>query len=267
MASCPGLETLKFIRCDDILHKSCQVLLEKFLRYIVNGGSQWPPGLRSVHDAAFGVDAGILDEHIQAVDLDLHPDKDPCLAIGTFLQLLYLENMYYHIECYLGDSFAEDILVLGQSGLSPASSNVDSSNADTLYLDNVKSAAHSFLYELSKAAKELETLAIRTHHLCGAFENPDAFLEMLGEWRPQHLKRLVFYNPSGLPGYRCNAYRPEDIQGLKDLIMWYQNAGHMCSQALYDCGGDAPSREQVVKTYEYYIMPKVEVLVMNEKVD
>ncbi|KAL2204092.1 hypothetical protein CC79DRAFT_1400330 [Sarocladium strictum] len=258
IASCPRLEMLKFIRRNDVLHKSSQMWLEKSIRHILSGGSEWPPGLQSLRDAAFGVDAGILDEHIQIVDVDLRPDKDACLSLRAILQLPALKTLHYRTECYLGDPSAED----SQSGLSPASSNVE-----TLYLDNVTGTSHGFLYELSKAPKKLETLAIRTHHLRGAFDNPDTFLEMLRESQPQHLKRLMFYNPSGLSGYRCNAYRPEDIQDLGNLTMWYQNAGDMCLQALYDCEGDSPNREEVVKTYEDYIMPRVEVLVMNGRVD
>ena len=79
IASAPRLESLTFVRRDDLLHKSCQAWLYKAIQWQLTlqkgwepfSGFQWPQGLCSLRRLAVGVDTGVADENIEAVDGNL----------------------------------------------------------------------------------------------------------------------------------------------------------------------------------------------------
>ncbi|KAH8171450.1 hypothetical protein LIA77_08217 [Sarocladium implicatum] len=256
IASCPRLEALKFIRRDDVLHKSCQNWLEKSIRHISSREAEWPAGLQSIRDAAFGVDAGILDEHIQVIDPELRPDRDGAHSLAAFMRLPSIEALYYRTELLLGDEEAED-----QEPDYDPEFLIDS-NVKYLFIDNISGTAAMTLESLYGAPVALETLAMR-FSLDQSLNNVDESLELLAESQAKSLKQLMFYNPGGICGYRTDAYRPENIQQFQGLKLWYQSIQDVELQALYDNDGESPSREDVMDAWTKYMLPETEVLILD----
>ena len=256
IASCPRLEQLRFVRRNDVLHKSCQDWLEKAIRHISSREAEWPVGLKNVREAAVGVDAGILDEHIELVDLDLRPDRDGAASIEAFMRLPSVETLYFNTELLMGDSEAEE--EDDEYGLD----FMFDSSVKHLFIDNISGTSSNILEALYGAPLALETMAMRfTYGEC--LDNPDQTLELLAESQAKTLKRLMFYNPGGLHGYRCDSYRPEDMQQFQGLRLWYQSIVDVELQAEYDTEGDSPSREDIMEAWTKYMLPNTEVLILG----
>jgi hypothetical protein len=185
------------------------------------GGSDWPAGPKSLRDAAFGVDAGILDEHIQVVDQDLRSDRDGKHALAAYLQLPEIKTLYYRTASFLGDTHTDDD---GDAKLALVDLPSGSSGVETLYLDNISGVSDSFLVALSNAPLKLQTLSIRLNDDGTGIECLNTFFRALQEAQADHLERFMFYSTAGLAGDRFESYLPEDMDYFWNLTIWYHTS-------------------------------------------
>jgi hypothetical protein len=137
-----------------------------------------------------------------------------------------------------------------------------SSTVTQLYLDHVRgeyTETPAFLLKLLAMPRALESCAIRWRD--GEFD-PAGILGSMHQ-HDKSLKQMMFYNPGSMVGYRCSAYRPEDLpEG--PLSMWWQSAEDVELQALYDSEGDHATREDVVNAFLKYLdREHAEVIILD----
>lgn len=283
IASAPRLESLKFIRRNDLLHKSCQAWLFKLIRsQLTTGrwkwlpGVEWPPGLRSLRELAVGVDAGVLDSNIDVVDENLIPDWEGPGEISAMMRLPSLTSLYYHTAAIPQEDDPDSDDNNSDSGSGSGQQTVrralapetpeKSSNVSQIYLDGVRrgsrndSPVSDFYTNLLAMPRALRSCSVR---MADDECDPANILFALSDFQQETLQKMMFYNPGSIVGYRCSAYRPEDVPKAP-LTMWWQTAEDVGLQALYDREEGQATREDVVKAFLRYMdREHAEVIILD----
>ncbi|KAH8168501.1 hypothetical protein LIA77_11765 [Sarocladium implicatum] len=289
IASAPRLESLTFIRRNDLLHKSCQAWLFKAIqRHLpANKGvqsfaePQWPRGLHAICNLAVGVDAGMADESIEVVDAELRAPWEGQDELAAMMRLPSLTSLYYHTGPFPeededdwesdedGDDDANSLMDEDQVVLEDVQGKTEpvmpkqSSTVKQLYLDMVRGAytdMSPFYTKLIAMPRALESFSLRWAR--GEY-TPANILGALGLYQEHSLQKMMFYNPGSMVGYRCSCYRPEDVPSAP-LTMWWQCAEDVELQALYDGNGDPATRKDVVNAFRACIAgKKPEVIIFD----
>ncbi|KAK0385227.1 hypothetical protein NLU13_7704 [Sarocladium strictum] len=274
IASAPRIESLKFIRRNDLAHKSCQEWLFKSICHRLSlgpswlPGSDWPIGMRSLRDVAVGVDAGILDESIEFVHEDLLPAWEGPAEVSALMRLPALRSLYYHTAAIpLGydcdeDPGSEDGSVF-RAIMEPETPR-DSSHLAQIYLDGVRGGRHDnnvseFYVKLLGMPHDLRSCAVR---IADGEWDVSSILFALADYQEHCLQKMMFYNPASLVGYRCWAYRPEDMPRAP-LTMWWQCTKDVGLQALSEDEREATREDVVMAFLQYMHRQTAEVIILD----
>ncbi|KAH7371977.1 hypothetical protein BKA66DRAFT_513945 [Pyrenochaeta sp. MPI-SDFR-AT-0127] len=208
LANCPRLRNVKFVTpgvdraLDDT---SCLGWLELFIQDAVRGANPWPCGLANLQSVA----VGIPSETWMSLPFQNQPQTYGPSNTSLLLQLLRLPNIE---SIYFKDYMRDPDNETDYSDLLPKRC----SSVKHLFLDNCDELGHSFREALIEAPVGLLTASFRAGN--ALLEHADSIVSGLRE-QQQSLTSLMFYGYSegGIHGYRCSAFRPEEIRSYHSL--------------------------------------------------
>jgi hypothetical protein len=224
---CPRLRDVKFVvQARDAVNgtTSCLDWLDMFIENSYKKPS-WGPGLQNLQSVAVGLPSGTWMDDVY------HQDSRSfgMTMLLQFLRLPQLERIYFK-DC---DTISDDETPLDQ--FVPAWT----SSIKHLFLDNYDQTDTEFHEALAAAPKALVTACFRAGD--ATIEGADTLVSALGTHQGKSLESLMFYdyhrNPDGINGYRCNAFRPEELNNyaaLKHVCMHIQDIE---LEALYNADG------------------------------
>ncbi|KAH6868260.1 hypothetical protein BKA58DRAFT_412089 [Alternaria rosae] len=207
IASCPRLRDVKFVMTarGGTASRSCLDWLEILINNSYNKKTPWGPGLEKLSSVAIGLPTGTW------MDSAYHPNTWPSNT-GFLMQLLRLpslEKLYFR-DCegvQDDDTPWEDLL--------PA----ETSPIKHLFLDNCDELGQEFIAALIAAPSGLITASFRAGN--ALLEDADSLVRNLGTSQGNTLESLMFYDyhdkPRSIHGYRCSAFRPEELSNMKKL--------------------------------------------------
>lgn len=159
IASCPNLESVRFVRRRELLHEGCRYWLFKTIQHLtkLDDGPSYPVGLRILQDIAFGVDAGIVEEYLPVASIEQQPEWVEEHELACLLKLPSLTTLYYFTATTLGNLWLD----LDQNRSSPPAMEVGASNIRHIFLDEVPRIEGKYRESLTAAFRELQSFAIR----------------------------------------------------------------------------------------------------------
>ncbi|KAF1939191.1 hypothetical protein EJ02DRAFT_263933 [Clathrospora elynae] len=231
LAYCPRLRDVKFVtpaRDEFVDQVSSLGWLEWLIIKAVDSEKPWMPGFSALRSVAIGVpsETWMSAGHIRAGDND-----------SLLVQLLRLPNMEH---LYFKDLRRQpDDNIAWDSMLPPRCSSVKH-----LFLDNCDDLGYSLRCALSEAPKALLTASFRAGD--AMLEDADNFVSLFGAHQGATLESLMFYDfgeRGGIHGYRCHAFRPEELNDFQVLKHICINIQDVELQAYYD-------RDDAIKDWE-----------------
>jgi hypothetical protein len=233
IASCPRLHDVKFVMParDKIEARSCLDWLDTLINNSYNNKTSWGPGLQRLGSVAVGLPTGTW------MDTAYHPNTgtDNVGFLFQLLRLPSLERLYFRdCDCQLDDETPwSDLLPAGTSPLKH------------LFLDNCEGLSHDFIYALTAAPAGLVTASFRAGD--ARFEAADTVVSSLGTYQGSTLESLMFYdyhdNRGSVRGYRCSAFRPEELRNFDNLKHVCMSIQDIELEAYYDRDGSAKDWE------------------------
>ncbi len=231
IASCPRLRDVKFVMParHEIGTKSCIGWLDTFINDSYNGVTSWGPGFEKLQSAAVGLPTGTW------MDDAYHPHTS-AVNIGTlaqFLRLPTLEKLYFR-DC---DSDMGNDDTPWCDFIPPGTSPIKH-----LFMDNCGEVSEEAIIALTAAPSSLVTASFRAGD--ALLEYVDSFVSYLGTYQGSTLESLMFYDyhdNRNIRGYRCSAFRPEELKNLRNLKHICMNVRDVKLQASYqldDCRED-----------------------------
>jgi hypothetical protein len=202
LANLPRLRDVKFVMPwkGEVQNFSCLGWLTLFINDAYDLKTSWGAGLSSLHSVAVGLESKTW--------MDVDYDEPNTELLLQLLRLPNIDRIYF--KSYRGpDTDEQDYSLM----IPPGSSSVQH-----LFLDNCDDLGHDFDTALAAAPVSLLTAAFRAGP--ALLENADALVGLLGHHQGTSLQSLMFYgyNERGtIHGYRCNAFRPEELQDFRVL--------------------------------------------------
>lgn len=221
---CPRLRDVKFVlpARHEVETCSCLGWLDTFINDSHNKKTSWGPGLQNLQSAAVGLPSGTW------MDDAFHPNTEPLNSIGIlvqFLRLPHLERLYYKdLEDTSDDDVSWEVLV-------PAGA----SSIKHLFLDNCGELNSEPLNALVAAPSALQTACFRAGD--ALLEHADNWVGSLGSCQGQSLESLMFYgygSNGSIHGYRCGAFRPEELNDHRALKHVCMDIADFELEALYN---------------------------------
>ncbi|CAN9445769.1 unnamed protein product [Alternaria alternata] len=225
---CPRLRDAKFVlpARHEVETCSCLGWLDTFINDSHNKKTSWGPGLQNLQSAAVGLPSGTW------MDDAFHPNTEPLNGIGIlvqFLRLPHLERLYYKdLEGNRDDEVPWDVLV-------PAGT----CSIKHLFLDNCGELDNEPLNALVAAPSALQTACFRAGD--ALLEHADQWVSCLGTYQGQSLESLMFYgygSNGSIHGYRCGAFRPEELNDHRALKHVCMDISDFELEALYNIKND-----------------------------
>ena len=208
VANCPRLRDVKFVMTarDGAVSRSCLDWLQTFINDSHNKKTSWGPGLTNLRSVAVGLPTGTW------MDSAYHPNTWPCntVSLVQFLRLPSLEKIYFR-DCVGNFQDRTPWKNLLPAGTSPVKH---------LFLDSCGEFGQEFLTALTAAPSGLITASFRAGD-APCLEDADELVRNLGTYQGNTLESLMFYdyhdNPHNIHGYRCAAFRPEELSNMRKL--------------------------------------------------
>ncbi|KAF5662221.1 hypothetical protein FHETE_8111 [Fusarium heterosporum] len=213
IALCPRLHSIRIARP----YRDLGSALKKVTKAINASRSlaKWPPGFESLRNIAVNVETGFPIPKNEDADEDEILEEHQMNAVD-FVALFFIpsvESIYFndlwqdpHAEEEQGVEF-EDKYDFPDN----------TSSVKRLFLDGISDLSAEFLCAVAGAPRSLESMVIRTpdHHIVHV-DDIDTLVNESAKCQPD-LKELIMYNPSGMHGYRCVVYRPEELGNFKTI--------------------------------------------------
>ena len=228
-----------------------------------------------------GIDTGLAEDHD---DVAVAEVWEVDAELPMLMRLPYLCSLYYRIPFFsddMGPLWGWDELDwhdpdngyepyenLYRNHL-PADTPPGSSAVTELYLEDFRgncTGDEDLYVKLLAMPRALESFAARFNQ--GEFgEGVSAgdFLDSLGNHQKHSLRRMMFYSPWNIRGYRCRAYLPEDIPDAP-LTMYWQSAADMGLMASHI--NRTTDRAALVTTFEECLdREALEVLLLDDVIE
>ncbi|KAM0555107.1 hypothetical protein ACHAPJ_006457 [Fusarium lateritium] len=234
IVSCPRLHSIRFVKRGSDTHTSLQ-----WITKAVKWGKElkrWPPGFESLRNVAVGISTGLPSSE------DAEVQRNP-YDLAALLEIPKIESVYYSDLTEVDELDDED----EWSPMMEYDFPEGTSAVKHLFLDSLPSLPYRLRRGLLGMPEVLETMIIRAPDSSGRHvDDVDCVVSQLGRNNPQTMQRLVFYNPSGLHGYRCNVYRPEELENYRALKQLTIAASDIELDAFYQSTKDRlPTREDL----------------------
>ena len=207
IANCPRLQDVKFVMPGrhEVQGYSCIGYLGVLIDQAHNKRTSWPPGLQHLENIAVGVTSETW------MDSAFHPTTQAfnTVILARFFSLPSIEKIYFK------DLVSQESDRTPWETLLPA----ESSSLKHLFLDNCSELGHKFCNTLMAAPSALITCSFRAGP--ALLEDVDVIIASLDESQSNTLESLMFYdfgsNSDNIRGYRCCAFRPEELENFKAL--------------------------------------------------
>ena len=228
IANCPRLIDVKFVKTSrDYVgdSKACLFWLRVLMKGTISQATVCKPGFSSLTHVAVGV------ESTQANTM-ASPYIEPSANIDLLIQLLRLpciESIYIKDFVSQQDDEMDDY-----SHLLPE----NCSSIKHLFFDNCDTLGQTFCIALLEAPKELISVAFRAGE--GDLHDVDSIVSGLGGTGERTIESLMFYGyqRGQTHGYRCSAYRPEELNEFDVLKNICINFRDVELDAVYTLDGD-----------------------------
>lgn len=205
IASCPRLHSIRFAKeTERYMHMSLR-WMAKAISWSMDSG-RWPPGFQSLRNVAIGVSTGV-----PATEEEEEPNPDELrLEFLDFAAILNLPSVH---SVYIRDLYPDweddgvDNLeaVMEKYRLEPRSSTIQH-----IYIDQGQNL-QIFYEPFLSVGKDLQTMTLRGLDDYGQCDDTDMIPEALSRNCPDTFRKMTFYRPTGLHGYRCGVYMPDQI--------------------------------------------------------
>lgn len=207
IANCPRLRDVKFVPAgiDQIFDDTASLgWLEIFIKDAVQGRYPWPAGLQSLQSLAVGIPTSTwLDPLPDPQNRESSNDILAALLRLPRIESLYFRNYTAEEDC---NSDYDEMLPAGSSTLKH------------LFMDNCDDINDELRDTLIDAPKDLLTVSFRAgEHL---LDHADSIVYGLSKNQGDSLRSMMFYGFNEFRqsrGYRCTAFRPEEMQPCQVL--------------------------------------------------
>lgn len=225
-------------------------------------GASWPPGFAGVRDLAVGMLSGTWR--------DEHRERLSAFTLASVLQLPRLESLCFSGLEVLEDEGDDDEVVNWGHDLAQVTQSMPPAGSlplRRLVLDNVDNVEDDFRSALLAAPRALEAFSVRPiRNPVGADErtlgDTDLFASDLAKFQSKSVRRLMFYHPERLQGYRCNAFYPEELdpcRGLRQVCLCVEDIELQTLSTSKDC----PGRDDFTRLFLKIFPKTLEVLVLH----
>jgi hypothetical protein len=156
--------------------------------------------------------------------------KDGAFAPSHFLvtnvmQLPHLFSLYcFGMQVYWDDEYPDVGYKLDEH----------SSSVQNIFFSGIQARDHKPVHAMVSGCKELKSLTIARSDM----DDVDILVGTAGRYHSSSLETLMFYDTSGLHGYRCNMFQPDSLDGLYGLRMVYVDASDVMLYASSTYEGD-----------------------------
>ncbi|KAK4495076.1 hypothetical protein PRZ48_013403 [Zasmidium cellare] len=183
----------------------------------------WCAGFSSLSYLGVGVQTGTeIDE------LSLH---SPPHLFTDLMHLPSLRSIYFHgLAQEIDEMIADD-----QDGtVAPYNIDEGTSELEHIFLDGANGLSWKFRKAMIGGCGELFSLAITNSEM----DDIDALVQEAAHFHKDTMETLMFYETSQLHGYRCNMFRPEELNRFNNLRTIYVDASDVMLDAMYNHEGD-----------------------------
>lgn len=211
IASCPRLHSIRFAKeKEDYMHKSLH-WMAKAVRWSMDSG-RWPPGFQSLRNIAIGVWTGVLTPPEVQQEWELGFVDFAAVLNLPAIHSVYIRDLYPQWEEEGNDDPAS---VEENYRLDPRSSTIQH-----IYIDRGQ-GLQIFYDPFLSVGKDLQSMTLRGLEDWTQCDDTDAIPESLSRNYPDTFRKMTFYRPTGLHGYRCGVYMPDQIRepfpGMRQL--------------------------------------------------
>jgi hypothetical protein len=227
LVHCPRLQLLKCVMSADNQLSSVLSWLRIIIDHAYNERIPWPPGLKNLSNVA----VGLPSETWMDSPYDAQHNGPNSSMLMQLLRLPRIEKLYF--KDYIHDHDHDDSVPY-QKLLPEGSSSVKH-----IFLDNPDELGFQFTEAFAHAPCALLSASFRAGP--ATLENCDTLVRLLGRYQGNSLQSLMFYGYSnsyrrhrGIHGYRCNAFRPEELEHYNVLKHLCINIQDIELQAFYD---------------------------------
>ncbi|KAJ4315357.1 hypothetical protein N0V84_008433 [Fusarium piperis] len=249
IASCPRLHTIRFAKEKEYHMHTSHRWMTKAISWSMDSG-RWPPGFQSLRNVLIGVSTGV-----PAVPGE---NEEYELRFGDFAAVLNLPGIHsVYIRDLYPDYEEEDE---GQEMEEKYRLRPGSSTIQHIYIDCAQNL-QEFYDPFLGVGKDLQSMTLRglDDTYC---DDTDAIPDALRKFCPETFRKMTFYRPGGLHGYRCGVYLPDatsDISGMRQLSVGIDDIDLL---AMYDLGA-GPSIEEYIDWWCQLMLPEnIEVIMI-----
>ncbi|CAA9963704.1 hypothetical protein PTMSG1_07064 [Pyrenophora teres f. maculata] len=227
IANCPRLQDVKFVMRGrhEVQGYSCISYLGFLIDHARGERTSWPPGLQNLRNIAIGVTSETW------MDSAFHPTT-PAFNTVMLARLFNLPNIE---KIYFKDLVSQEFDRTPWETLLPAKS----SSLKHLFLDNCAELSQKFCNALFGAPSALISCSFRAGP--ALLEDTDMLISSLEYYQKHTLESLMFYGFSSnhdesenIRGYRCRAFRPEELENFTTLKQICINTQDIELDAFYD---------------------------------
>jgi hypothetical protein len=234
LAHCPRLQDVKFVMPGFLDEASASpswltILIDSSYTNNNEHNTPWPPGLQNLCTVAVGLasDTWMDIPYNTHTNGPAHQSPNTPLLM-SLLRLPSISRIYFkdHVHSYSDETPYHDLLPAG------------SSSVQHIFLDNPSDLGYHFAQALTQAPKALLTASFRGGD--AELDDADQVVKMLGTQQGSSLESLMFYSyghgtrGGGIHGYRCGAFRPEELNDFNVLKHLCINVQDIELQAFYD---------------------------------
>jgi hypothetical protein len=229
LAHCPRLQDVKFVMPGFLDEASAAPSWLTILIDDAYNSKRWGPGLQNLSTVA----VGLPSETWMDIPYNSHTNGPAHQSPNTpllmsLLRLPSISRIYFrdHMHSYSDKTPYHDLLPEG------------SSTVQHIFLDNPSDLGYHFAKALTQAPKALLSVSFRGGE--AEFGDADQVVKMLGRQQGSSLESLMFYSYGPgtrgrrIHGYRCGAFRPEELNDFNVLKHLCINVQDIELQAFYD---------------------------------
>ncbi|KAJ4219049.1 hypothetical protein NW759_008203 [Fusarium solani] len=206
IASCLRLHSIRFAKeKEQYMHTSLR-WMAKAVSWSMDSG-RWPPGFQSLRNVAIGVSTGVPrvpeeEENHNPGGLQLEFLDFAAVLNLPGIHSVYIRDLYPDWEDE-GDDNPD--AVRENYRLEPRSSTIQH-----IYIDRAQ-GLQIFYDPFLSIGKDLQSMTLRGLDDWTQCDDTDAIPEALSRNYPDTFRKMTFYRPTGLHGYRCGVYMPDQI--------------------------------------------------------
>ncbi|RSL55883.1 hypothetical protein CEP54_009135 [Fusarium duplospermum] len=204
IASCPRLHSIRFAKEKERdMHTSLR-WMAKAVSWSMDSG-RWPPGFQSLRNVAIGVSTGAPREEEEQDHGGFQLEFMDFAAVFNLpgIHSLYISDLYPDWE---EEGQDDEDSVMENYRLEPHSSTIQH-----IYIDRAQ-GLQVFYHPFLGVSKDLQSMTLRGLDNWMQCDDTDVIPEALSKHYPDTFRKMTFYSPGGLHGYRCGVYMPDAIR-------------------------------------------------------